>query len=396
MKRRSFAGVISAALFGITVAAFLRPPLLPAIGRDLGLSAVGLGALGSVFAIGRLAVDVPTGRLSDRIAPGPMMFIAGSLVAAGSGILALAPVAGVAYVAVLVLGAGSAWALTTAQAYFATAPRARRGAAMSMFAGSLLIGQAIGPVVGGGIGAGGGWRLAIGAGSLLAAVSVVPLLRVPSPPPAGHDGHGPRQAGDDRVAFPVLAVIYLLPAVQFAIGAAMVQTLVPIVADEQLGIGAAVVGSVLGVGGLARLAAAVVAGRVMDTVGRRPAMIPGLVLQLAGVVVFAVWPGLPSLWISILLVSLGSVSVNVGTAMLADLSEGGRLGPRLGAFRFTGDFSFMVMPLLSGWLLDRSGRLVAMMPLTALTGLVLIGAVILVPETHPVSSRRRRTPGSTR
>jgi len=50
---------IGAGLFLLTVAAFVRPPLLPAIGRDLGMTAIGLGLLGSVFAAGRLAV-LPT------------------------------------------------------------------------------------------------------------------------------------------------------------------------------------------------------------------------------------------------------------------------------------------------------------------------------------------------
>ena len=85
---------------------------------------------------------------------------------------------------------------------------------------------------------------------------------------------------------------------------------------------------------------------------------------------------------SIVLVSLGSVSVNVGTAVLADLSEGGRLGPRLGAFRFTGDAAFLVTPVLAGWLLDSSGRAVATAPLMLLTAVVLIGCFLYIPETR--------------
>jgi hypothetical protein len=83
----------------------------------------------------------------------------------------------------------------------------------------------------------------------------------------------------------------------------------------------------------------------------------------------------------VVLVSLGSVSVNVGATLLADLSEGGRLGPRLGAFRFTGDAAFLVAPVLAGWLLGIQGRAVATMPLVALTAVVLIGCLIWVPET---------------
>lgn len=382
---RLFSVAIAVALFFITVAAFLRPPLLPEIGRDLGLSALGLGALGSVFAVGRLAADVPAGRLSDRLAPGRMMMIAGILVAIGSVILATAPSSAIAFGSVLVLGAGSAWTLTTAQAYYAHAPRERRGAAMSVFAGSLLTAQVVGPAVGGAIGSFADWRIAIGFGAVIALAVALPFLGIASPPAAGHHTSIDTDEPGRPVPRIVLAVIYLLPAVQFSIGAALVQTLVPIIADRDLGLDVGLVGLALGAGGLSRLAASLTAGRVMDRMGRRTALIPGLVVTSIGVALFAFVSGPVAWWLTIVLVGFGSISVTVGTAMLADLSEGGRLGPRLGAFRFTGDAAFMVAPLLSGWLLEVSGRTAATLPLLVLTGLVLLGAILWVPETHPVS-----------
>ncbi len=124
----------------------------------------------------------------------------------------------------------------------------------------------------------------------------------------------------------------------------------------------------------------------MDNLGRRAALVPGLSLQLAGVALFAARGTLGALWISVVLVSLGSVSVNVGTTLLADLTEGGRLGPRLGAVRFTGDAAFLIAPVLSGWLLGVQGRAAATWPLVALTAVVLAGCAIWVPETNTVGS----------
>jgi MFS family permease len=378
---------VAGSLFAITVAAFLRPPLLPDIGRDLTLSSLGLGALGSVFALGRLAADIPAGRLSDSRAPGAMMIASASMVAVGSLALAAAPTSTVAFVAVFVLGIGSTWTLTTAQAHFATAPRARRGLAMSFFAAALLTGQAIGPVVGGAIGSVWDWRTAVGAGAVISVVVIIPLSRLgATPSPSARTEKEVERPPDGRDTTIVLTFIYLLPAVQFAMGAALIQTLVPIVADEDLGLGVGIVGTVLGVGGVARLVSALGAGWIMDNLGRRAALIPGLVLQLAGVTLFAVQGSLAALWVSVALVSLGSVSVNVGATLLADLSEGGRLGPRLGAFRFTGDAAFLVAPVLAGWLLGIQGRAVATLPLVALTAVVLLGCLIWVPETKPAGS----------
>lgn len=378
---------VGAGLFLLTVSAFVRPPLLPAIGRDLTITAVGLGLLGSIFAIGRLAADFPAGLLSDRIRPGPMMSISGWIVAAGSVLLAIAPTALVAYGAMFLLGIGSTFVLTTAMAHFARAPRLRRGVAMSAFAAWLLAGQSFGPTAGGTIGSAFGWRWAVGVAAILAVLVAVAFLflRAPLPETERPKTIGGTQAGR-LVPGHILAFIYLLPAVQFALGGALLQTLIPIVADAELGIGPAVVGLALGLGGVSRFVAAMVAGQVTDRISRKWALVPGQVLQTLGVAAFLLW-ATPAAWFgSILLVTLGSVGVNVGATVLADLSEGSALGRRLGAFRFTGDAAFVVAPILSGWLYELAGRAVATLPLLIFSAVVTVGVWAFVPETGGTAS----------
>lgn len=86
-------------------------------------------------------------------------------------------------------------------------------------------------------------------------------------------------------------------------------------------------------------------------------------------------------WVAIMLISLGSITVNVGTTILADLS-GGSLGHRLGVFRLTGDSAFVVAPLLAGWLYAESGQALATVPSVLLTGFVFVAALLWLPETH--------------
>jgi MFS family permease len=309
-----------------------------------------------------------------------MMAIAAAIVAVGSVAFGLSPVAAVAFVAVFGLGVGSTWTLTTSMAFFARAPRVERGASLAFFAAALLVGQAVGPFLGGLLGALWDWRLAMVVGAVGAATVIPFFLRNPGVAP-----EVTRIDGRDLVrgAIPrhVLAVIYLLPVVQFSIGAAIIQTLVPIVGDDELGLGAATVGLAIGLGGLARLIGASVSGRVSDSVGRRWALIPGLVLQTVGLGLFAAVGGTAAWWLAILALTLGSVSVNVGTTVLADLSEGGGLGRQLGAFRFAGDLGLLVTPILSGALYEAGGRVLGTLPLLVLTAAATFASVLLLPET---------------
>jgi MFS family permease len=213
------------------------------------------------------------------------------------------------------------------------------------------------------------------------AAAVVPFfLRHPGTPPQIDESENGNGDGDP-IPGRVLGVLYLLPVVQFSIGAAIIQTLVPIVGDDELGLGAAAVGVAIGIGGVARLIGAIVSGRISDRVGRKWAMIPGLVLQTAGLALFTTMGGLVAWWLAILALTLGSVSVNVGTTILADLSERGRLGRQLGAFRFAGDLGLMVFPILSGALYEVGGRLLGALPLLVLTAAATVGSMVILPET---------------
>lgn len=373
---------MGAGLFAITAIAFLRPPLLPDIGRDLGLSPLGLGGLGSAFALGRLIADFPAGMLTDRSRPGTMMAIAAAMVAGGSLAFGLSPVAIVAFVAAFGLGIGSTWTLTGSMAFFARAPRAGRGMSMSFFAAALLVGQAVGPALGGLMGSLWDWRVAMVVGAVAAAALVPVFMRNPGiAPNAEQTEDGIGESGD--IPKKVLAVLYMLPAVQFSIGAAMIQTLVPIVGDDELGLGAATVGLAIGVGGIARLIGALVSGKVSDGVGRKWALVPGLSLQVAGLVLFALADGILAWWLAILGLTLGSVAVNVGSTILADMTPEGGLGRRLGAFRFAGDLAFLVTPVLSGALYELDGRLLGTLPLLALTATATLGSLMVLPETLP-------------
>ncbi len=374
------ARLMGAGVFLLTVGIFMRTPLVVDMAREFDMSAVAVGALSSAFALGRITADLPAGRATDRFALGAMMTVAALVVALGGAAMALSPILAVLYVGAFVLGVGSATTLTASFAFFATAPKARRGHYLSLFAAAMLVGQAIGPAAGGALSARFDWRSTLFIGSLAALVVALGFARARALR-TGDDALPAVGTADPRGTRLVLAVIYLLPAVQFGIGAALYQTLLPLVAAEELGFSTALIGLGLGVGGMARFVAALVAGQISDQVSRRAALLPGIVLQFAGVSTFALMTSTAGWWLAVLLLTLGSVVVNVGSTILADLTDEAPLGRRLGVFRIAGDAAFLAAPLITGALFEQSGRLAAAVPLLLLVLVAGAGVLFLVPET---------------
>ena len=272
----------------VSTIAFFRVSLLPSIGDALTLSAAELGVLTMVFGIGRLLTDVPAGRLADRVRPGPSFAAAGALMAAGSFGLAAAQVGGEAYAAAFVLGVGSSIANTTGMTVFSTSvPRARRGTSMAIFSACLLGGQSLGPAVAGGITALGSWRTAEAAAGVLGLGTAALLLLAPAARRADPPADRARRGRPGPIGSAERIVLYGISfAIFFSLGA-MPQTLVPIIGDRALGLGAAAIGLALGLGGLCRFVGSFAGGAVSDRFSRKAALVPGLALQAAGIALLA-------------------------------------------------------------------------------------------------------------
>ena len=196
-------------VFAVAVASFMRAPLLPAIGRDLGITAAAVATITTAFALGRLVMDLPAGRLADRLPPGRALAGSGVGVAVSAALLATAQSLAQALAGVFFLGVASALTNTTGMTLFATsAPSERRGTAMAGFSMALMTGQMLGPAIGGAVAGLAGWRAAQGVAVLIgvgvfAVCLLVPAGRVARPAraraPAGPTRRSRRAAPTPRL-----------------------------------------------------------------------------------------------------------------------------------------------------------------------------------------------------
>lgn len=396
MTSRWLGPILPLAAFVLLVStiAWVRVPLLPEMGADLSLSPTQLGWVVTGFGLGRLAMDLPAGRLADRVDPLRLFTLAALTMSLAGVVLTFAPSMSWAVTASVLLGAGSATSNTTGMtAMSGAAPDDRRGSAMALYSGSLLVGQAVGPVLGGLVAQlGGTWRAAAATGAalalLVAASAAVTRMtgagvragrvRRDRPPPSG-----PPMS---KVQVAILAGVGY--SVFFTVGA-MPQTLIPVLGADDLHLDAGRIGLALGLGGLARILGAALTGLVSDRWSRRAALLPCLALQAAGVALLAV--GESMLWwlLAIAAMSLGASGHSVGATMLGDRVHPTELGKALGRYRFAADVGLLSGPVLSAWVYEVAGRQAAIGAVCAVLVVTMVAAVSL-PETRPGHEPRRR------
>jgi MFS family permease len=377
--------LVSTAVLALTAVAFFRVALLPEFGRELSMSTFQLGAMTTVFAVGRLAADIPGGHYADRVSPRSLFALSAGGVAIGSLVLGLSVVVLTIYSAAFLLGISSATTNATGMTFFSNVAGARhRGTSMAVYSAALLGGQAVGPAAAGLISSAVGWRATMfvgtGAASLVALVLVMSRSRRSSPHTSGetlqaarHDGHGPS-----------LGQLLVLQSVSFAVFltlGSVPQTLVPIIGADELGLGTAAIGLALGVGGVARFVGTIIGGRLSDRVSRKAALVPGLLVQGFGVSLLAFEPSVATWLAAIVVMSLASFAVSVAATVVGDITDPSRVGTQLGRFRFVGDLGLIAGPLVVTGLFEGLGRVVAFLFVAG----VLTAAALLswrfLPET---------------
>ncbi len=127
-------------------------PVLPLFASDMGLGASGVGLILSTSAVARLCLNIPLGRLSDRIGRKPLMVggqIGTAIASIGTGVCSTLPQL---LACRLLLGAGSSAALSGSGAYMAditTRAPDQRAKIIGFQSTVINIAYAVGPAVGG-------------------------------------------------------------------------------------------------------------------------------------------------------------------------------------------------------------------------------------------------------
>lgn len=335
--------------FSIFLAHHVTRPILPLYLVTFGASSTIIGAVMAVFTITATITRIPVGLLIDRAGRRPFLLCGIAIFSAGNfGYLWAPSILSMLPFRVL---HGVGWSgCTTAVATLAAdiVPQKRRGELMGYAGMASSLAGALGPVI--------GFALFqrfeypavfLGAGALLG-LSFLVGLPVPEPRRAVEPAASTHRWLDTIVVRdtlqPAIAVAFL------SFGHGGILTFLPI---HALKIGMTNPGIWFAIYAACVLASRPIAGPISDRVSRRAVIIPGLVLNLAGIALLAMSATPLSLMVAAAVAGLGTGAAQPALMTVAvDRVTPQRRGQSLAQFQFFYDLGIGIGSLTLGALLD--------------------------------------------
>ncbi|MGH3880405.1 MAG: MFS transporter [Actinophytocola sp.] len=381
--------VLVAANFVIAAGFGLVAPALPTFARSFNVSVTAASVVVSAFAVARLLFAPASGRLVTMLGERRVYLSGISIVAVTTGACAFAGNYWQLLIFRSVGGIGSTMFTVSAIALLIrVTPAAMRGRASGLWGTGFLLGNVMGPLLGGGL-------ITISlrapflvyAGMLFLAVAIVWWFLRHSPLAAPvTDDDAPRITV--RTALRNRAYSAALVS-SFANGWAVFGvrvSLVPLFVEEVLHRDGAFAGTALAVFAAGNVVALLFSGRLADKIGRKPMVIAGLLVAGGG----TIWLGFTE---SVLLFLIASAVAGIGSGMLAPAQQAtladvigskGRGGPVLATFQMAADIGAVIGPIAAGLLADGISYSAAF----ALTGvLALLAALVWLPAPETLPGR---------
>jgi MFS family permease len=391
--------VLSLIAFCVAVGFGVLVPVLPVFARSFGVGNVAVGAVVSIFALLRLVSSSFCGRLiswaGERVILSTGIFI----VAVSSGLAGIAQ----SYSQLLVLrgvgGLGSAmFTVSALTLLLRSVPATVRGRASGFYQAGFLLGGMAGPAVG-------GLLAAISltapfffyAGTLVVAGAVGLALLHRGPAAAAPVESAPVAPLREVVRDPRYRAACLSNLAQGWTSFGVRSSLVPVLVVEVLHRPTSWTGVAFACAAVAQTIAVGPAGRFVDTVGRRPAMVWGGVVSAGSI---AAVPFVPDIGYLIAVLCIhGVASAFLGTAPAAAVGDaaGGRGGTAVAVFSMWADVGAIVGPVVAGLLADRVGYHLAFGVGAALLlagGLYALRMPQTVPRDDSAETPQRRNGGA--
>jgi DHA1 family multidrug resistance protein-like MFS transporter len=371
-------------------------PILALYAEQFGISMALVGLIITSFAFASVVVDIPTGRIADRLGRRPTLITGCLVLAAGSVGCALAPAYWIFVACRLIQGTGFALYTTTAMIMLTDISTIdNRGNNMALYMGSGWIGFALGPVSGGFIGQYFGLPAVFFVYAFFCALAAVwAYVRLPEThpfrskrkiketdeqPPAVEEGLGIKEL----LVNPNFILICIIAFFIFYTNNGSRYEILPLLSYDRLGLSAGEIGVAVTVIGIANIIILLFIGRVSDRFGRKPMILPGCVFMAAGLVMWVIASSYQFIILSCMVFGIGiGMAGPTPAAYVADILSGQNPSRGMSVFRAACDLGFVVGPVFQGWLADLRGY---NFPLVFNAAMLFIAALVfqIAAKEHP-------------
>ena len=355
MLRACFAGFFAYCSYQIC-----RAPLLPLFARHLGASPAQIGLVVSASTITGVLLKLPAGASSDVIGRKPLLL-------AAAAVFALMPFS---YLAVTSLGLliairfvhGSATAVmgpVMSATISDLAPPNRRATWLSTYSTVQGVGQAIGPIVAGTVIGRGRYDIAF---TIAGAIGLLPPFLLSSMPimPAASRTEVPLvrrlSVGVGEVLRERRIMIASVTHAAYYVMNGTLTAFLPLFAQDRIGLGPAQIGWLFAAQTVTTLAIRPAIGAASDRLGRRGAIVAGLVSCASGVFAVAASRDAVQLSAAVLVYAAGvAITTAATSAYVTDVAPKARFGAAHGVFGTIYDIGDASGPLIGGMLVSVIG-----------------------------------------
>lgn len=367
-------------------------PVTALYAEEFGVNQTAIGLTVAIYGLARFLVSLPAGRLSDLLGRKPTLALGGFLTCIGTIGCALSQSYEVFLIARFVAGAGAACVMTAGQIVLADiASPHNRGRVMSIYQGVFLFSVGAGAFPGGWLADRYGLASPFWANAILAAlVTILALLFVPET--RSLRGEVRRTAAGVALSFaeqlriigrtPGFLMICLVSFAAFFARTGALFSVMPILAEEEMGLSPDQIGIGLGMISIMGLLLVYPSGAMVDRFGRKAVIVPSTLLTGISVLGYGIAGGFAAFMIcSVLWSAASGVSGAAPAAYAADIAPDGLTAPTMGLYRALADAGYVVGPLTLGIVADLQSANAAL----ALTSVLLVGSAILFAIRAPES-----------
>lgn len=341
-------------------------PILPLYAAGFGAGAMLTGIVVAAYGIARIALSFPAGYFSDRVGRRLLMVSGPALAALASALAAWSDNLEQLIIYRFVSGAGLGLALTGAIILLNDiSDSSNRGRIMSLYRLSILGGLIVGPPIGGFAAAmfdlSGTFLLAAalnGAGAVWAYI-LVPAsssrLKATTAPEA-EEGRTDRGGGLLSAINLNLLLVSLISFNSLFIVMGARVTVMPLLADERIGLGTGTVGVAFMLTSLTGLLLLVPAGSLADRLGRKRLIFQSTLVAGGSLVLLALSYDTATFMAAAIVMGLGmGLGGPAPAAYAGDVSPPSARGTALGLYQTLSDLGLIAGPLLMGALVEVAG-----------------------------------------